>query len=110
MKRMFVAAGALLLGTSALAYAGSMDKPIDASTGVKLSTSSNFDKSLTSTDSIYSNWDKARMASWEKTLAPSKTDTAMADDAKFSFASLDKDLQPLASDESGAKLMTASAE
>jgi hypothetical protein len=107
MKRVILAAGALMLGTSALAYAGSVDKPIDSSADATLTAST--DKSLVSTDSIFSTTDKARMASWEKTFAPDKGELASAD-SKFSFASLDKDLQPLASTESDAKLMTAAAE
>jgi len=101
MKRMIVAAGALLMGTSALAYAGGVDKsmvePTSASSDVKVSD-----------NSVLSDWDKARVDVWEKTFATSKA--TQSSNSKLDLASLDKDLAPLASQEGGAKLMTASAE
>jgi len=103
MKRMMVAAGALLMGTSALAYAGSVDKsavePTTASSDVKVAD-----------NSLLSDWDKARVDAWEKTFATAKTDMTSFGDSKLDLASMDKDLAPLASQEGGAKLMTASAE
>jgi hypothetical protein len=103
MKRMILAAGALLMGTSALAYAGSVDKstvePTAASSGVKVTD-----------NSLLSDWDKARVDAWQKTLAASKTDMTASSDSKLDLASIDKELAPLASQEAGAKLMTASAE
>ena len=109
MKRVIVAAGALLLGTSALAYAGTMDKPVASTTDAKLAAAS-LDKPMVSTDDMFTTVDKARVTAWEKNLSPSKTDLAMTGDPKVSLASLDKDLQPLASAESDGKLMLASAE
>ena len=103
MKRMIVAAGALLMGTSALAYAGSVDKstvePTTASSDVKVAD-----------NSLLSDWDKARVDAWEKTFAASKTAMTVSSDSKLDLASMDKGLAPLASQEAGAKLMTASAE
>ena len=103
MKRMIAAAGALLLGTSALAYAGSVDKsamePTTASGDVKVAD-----------NTLLSDWDKARVDAWQKTFAASKTDMTASTDSKLALASLDKDLAPLALQETGGKVATASAD
>ena len=91
MKRYYVAAGALLLGTSALAYAGSADKTVVEP--VKIATDAKF-----------------MATGWDKSLASPKAEIGMADTSKVELASLGKDLQKFASDETDAKLMTASAD
>ena len=93
MKRYYAAAGALLLGTSALAWAADMDKttvePTKTVVGAK-------------TDMT---WDKASI---DKTLLSAKSDLTGTGDAKVGMASLDKSLEGLAEAETGAKLQTAS--
>ena len=88
MKRYYAAAGALLLGTSALAWAGDTDKL--AVEPVKLTTEAKTDMS------------------WDKTALTAKSDLSTTSDAKLEFASLDNDLEKLAVAETDAKIQTAS--
>lgn len=85
MKRYYAAAGALLLGTSALAWAADKisDEAIKPMTEAK--TGMTWDKSmLATTDST-----------WDKSLVATSSDT----DSKFAFADLSKDLDKLAATE-----------
>jgi hypothetical protein len=88
MKRYYAAAGALLLGTSALAWAGDTDKL--AVEPVKLTTEATSDMS------------------WDKTALTAKSDLSTTSDTKLEFASLEKDLEKLAVAETDAKIQTAS--
>lgn len=90
MKRYYAAAGALLLGTSALAWAGDADKI--AVEPVKVATS---------TDTAMS-WDKSTLAT--------KSDTAIFTESKTELSSLDKDLAKLAVAETDHKIQTASTD
>ena len=87
MKRYYAAAGALLLGTSALAWAGDVDKtviePVKVATAVE--TGMSMDKSTLAT----------------------KTDTAIFAESKTELSSLDKDLAKLAVGETDHKIQTA---
>jgi hypothetical protein len=91
MKRYYAAAGALLLGTSALAWAQDMDK-------------SAVEPSKTAVEA------KSDM-SWEKTDTASltaKSDLAATGDSKLQMASFDKALDGFAKAETDAKFQTAS--
>ncbi len=93
MKHHYLAAGALLLGTSALAWAADTDKsPVVDKTAVetKLATDTTWSKT---------SWDKSL-------LAESKLEMSQA--AKPETASLDKNIEKLAFAETEAKLQTAS--
>ena len=90
MRRYYLAAGALLLGTSALAWAGDADKksfePIPVTSEAKTDTG------------------------WDKSVFAAKSAASTAGDAKLELASLDKDLEKLAIAETDAKVLTASAD
>ena len=99
MKRFYVAASVLLLGTSALAYAGTAGK--DSIEPVKAPTDGY----------VLQNWDKMTSATWDKSMAVSKADLAATETSKTEFATLDKDLEKLAAVETtDGKVLTASAE
>lgn len=93
MKRYFAAAGALLLGTSALAYAADMDKTAVGPTKTVVGA-------MTDTG-----WDKASI---DKTLLTAKSDLTGTGDAKLEMASLDKSLEDFAKAETDSKFQTAS--
>ena len=88
MKRYYAAAGALLLGTSALAWAADTDKLVVEP--VKVTSESKTD------------------ISWDKTGLTTKSALATTSDAKLELASLDADLQKLSLAETDAKVQTAS--
>jgi hypothetical protein len=109
MKRFYAAAGVLLLGTSALAWAGQADK-----------TSLEPTKIVTEADSAI-DWNKSAWDSavWDKSTTTAESDLAMTSDGKLDTALLDKGLHELAFAETGklqtdmgwtgdAKLQTAS--
>ena len=99
MKRFYVAASVLLLGTSALAYAGTAGK--DSIEPVKVPTDGY----------VLQNWDKTTAATWDKSMTVTKADLAATETSKTEFASLDKDLEKLAAVETtDGKVLTASAE
>jgi len=97
MKRYYAAAGALLLGTSALAWAGQADKTTLEPTKIVTEADAGID------------WNKSAWEStvWDKSLTTAKSDVAMTSDGKLDTASLDKGLDELAFAETG-KLQTAS--
>ena len=90
MKRYYAAAGALLLGTSALAWAGDTDKTVVQP--VKVATAIETGVSL----------DKSTLAT--------KSDTAIFAESKTELSSLDKDLAKLAVAETDHKIQTASTD
>lgn len=90
MKRYYAAAaGALLLGTSAIAWAA--DKPVMESDSKTAMT-----------------WDKSAMT-FDKAALTAKSDLAATSDSKLEFASLEKDLEKLAATETDTKLALGDA-
>lgn len=90
MKRYYAAAAALLLGTSALAWAGGdkpMVEPVD--TSADASTMKPVDTTV------------------DKLAFPAKSDATFEQDSKLELATLDKDLEKLAVAESDVKLASA---
>jgi hypothetical protein len=89
MKRMYLAAGALLLGSSAIAWAADTDKSAmvvkAAAVGAEMAK-------FTPATAKATSWDESSWAG-EKAVLASKSDTG---DAKLQLASLDKDLEPIA--------------
>jgi hypothetical protein len=90
MKRYYAAAGALLLGTSTLAWAGDADKSMVEPVEVTHEARTGMD--------------------WDKSAWTDKSAFATASDAKLEMAALDKDLEKFATDDSDAKLQTVSAD
>src|SRR5688572_7222438 len=95
MKLHYAAAGALLLGTSALAWAGSADKPV-------------VDPVATSDAKTAISWDKSATADAKPLLV---ADSGMTVKKQWTpvYATLDQDLEKLALAETG-KVQTASAD
>jgi hypothetical protein len=95
MKRYYAAAGALLLGTSALAWAGSTNKPI-------------IEPVATSDTKTEMSWDKSMTADAKPILV---ADSSMNVKKQWTpvYAELDQDLEKLALAETG-KVQTASAD
>lgn len=111
MKRYYAAAGALLLGTSALAWAGDMKtvavEPTDAATTAK--TDLSWDKAATDKTMVASKSDLATAGdSFGKTIAASKSDLSTTGDANLEMASLDKDLEKSGFAGTDEKIHTAS--
>ena len=93
MKLHYAAAGALLLGTSALAWAQDMDTVAVEPT--KTAVEAKTDMSWSKTTS-------------HEAMLTAKSDLSATGDSKLQLASLDKDLQDFAKVETGSKLQTAS--
>ncbi|HEV2864937.1 MAG TPA: hypothetical protein VGX37_00325 [Allosphingosinicella sp.] len=121
MKRYYVAAGALLLGTSALALAAdtkttsSADvQATQATTDAKLSTDSkafaSTDKAMTATSASFATGTtKMPDPNWEQNIA-AKTNLDSGSGSKLDFATIQKDVDRLASAETGTKLQVPSEE
>lgn len=95
MKRYYAAAGALLLGTSALAWAGQADKITVEPTKIVTEADSTIDWNKSAWDGTV----------WDKSTTTAKSDVAMTSDGKLDTALLDKGLHELAFAETG-KLQT----